>query len=96
MLCTGYRRVGETVQNTSERGITWSMAGNLTTVVIILTVGEYVCKTDFVQNKLLKIITESKRARAHVCVCVYIRKSIPAITLCLLTVNNVLTLPGRQ
>ena len=43
----------------------------LTHHVNILTVGEYLCKTDFDQNKFLKIITESMRAR--VCVCTYVQ-----------------------
>ena len=47
------------------------MAGNLTHRGNILTVGECLCKNDFVQNKFLKIIMETMRARAraHVCVC---------------------------
>lgn len=43
--------------------------------VNILTVGEYLCKTDFDQNKFLKIITESMRARVCVCVCTYVHSS---------------------
>ena len=45
----------------------------LTHRVNILTVCEYLCKTDFDHNKFLKIITENMRARARVCVCTYVR-----------------------
>ena len=70
------------------------MAGNLTHRGNILTVGECLCKNDFVQNKFLKIIIETMRARGrtYVYVRVYIRTSIPAIMLWLLSEDSVLTL----
>lgn len=69
-----YRQVGQTVQYTSERGSAWNMAGNLPTVLIFwLLVSLW--KNDFVQNKFLKIITESIRARVCMCVHTYVHSS---------------------